>query len=191
MEKENIQKLQKLSNEQQELIENNIDEIKKILYTVFKHDKRIKNPHEKVYEVISHLPEVTMEYNKDKHPNVPYHKFAANRCILRSIDDYRTFSKVYNKYVKNNKNYPKSLKTKHQFSDVDWDDLKKHVSHLKDDIFKKVIEEYIIPNAENPKCPVTMENIAHKYDVSIARICQIVHSKKIKDIIENAIGSIR
>ncbi len=97
-----------LSNEQKELIKNNIIDIKRILQSKFKKkkaflfNKNLKlNIHQAVDEALSYLPEIMInEYDPKKSIHLDFKKFAAQRCFYRIFDHYR---KYHRSYLRNNK----------------------------------------------------------------------------------------
>lgn len=93
---------QQLTKEQRELIEQNystiLDKIKNILKT--KSFRKILSQggcSNKAAEIISFLPDVTLEFKTDLMHKDKFQNFAAYRCIYRYIDSYRKNSNYVNK----------------------------------------------------------------------------------------------
>ena len=93
-----MQKLpETLSEQQRKLIEKSYDKIKGRLITYFVNKKnRNKIKHLNVsnlYEALSFLPDLVLEYKEEDSNGMSFENFAADRCIKRLIDEFRRMNK--------------------------------------------------------------------------------------------------
>ncbi len=89
---ENTEKQKKLTKELNDLIDINLPAIKKLLqYYIFRNKNFLWLGQTKdlVYEGLSHLPEVALEWDETRAGSMKFVGFAASRCLLRLIDEYR------------------------------------------------------------------------------------------------------
>ncbi len=90
--KENTEKSQKLTKEHCDLIEKNLKDIKRLLgYYIFKNKNFLwlGSLQALTDEGLSHLPEVSLEWKPELANTLTFTRFAAERCLLRLIDEYR------------------------------------------------------------------------------------------------------
>lgn len=86
----------RLTDAQKKLIEDNLIEIKKILKYILGKSSNLRNFNAAatlLYEATSYLPEVTLEYHESLAKKITFAQFAASRCYLRLIDEYRKLNK--------------------------------------------------------------------------------------------------
>lgn len=93
-----MQKSQKLTDEQKKLIEDNYDFIKGCLITYFKDQAKTNTRQRglnvvKLYEALSYLPDLAIEYQPESSNGKSFANFAADRCIKRLIDEFRSMNR--------------------------------------------------------------------------------------------------
>ena len=93
-----MQKLQKLTDEQVKLIEENYDTIKGCLisYFVDSSGRKVRQKGlniSKLDEALSFLPDLALEYQEENSNGKSFVNFAADRCVKRLIDEFRSMNR--------------------------------------------------------------------------------------------------
>ncbi len=195
---ENNVKTHELTDNQRKLIEDNLKEIQKILsFVLFKKPQCRRNIKQLVLEALSHLPSVAKEYCPIMAKGKSFAKYATQRCLLRSIDEYRTLNRHSRRIDgsepgKDKATHERIIKVDPKLKNLEWEDFRDGLLKKADKFFEEhnnchihkiLITDYLLPKCEGRKYK-TLREVANQVGVGEPRLSQIVRGDLMKKFIE-------